>query len=303
MIYIDISTYIPSSEWLGTADGLTTQLLKLTDSGDINKFIEDKKHQKHWSIIKATLPYSEKCWISEAKEVSPRTIEHFRPKKMVCRTSVTKKEFPTFNEAQRKDWTKETSYKGRGYWWLAFDYKNFRVCLSNINSKKSNRFPLKLGSPIAYTNNDDHNSENFFLLDPTKKGDPDLLTFEPDGKVKPAETDIRKDEFIRAEISIKIYGLNDLKPLVDHRNTKWRDCYELIKDNQIFYPMIKSILENGETIDDELLDALERFDTKCKKLKEFISPNAEYSAVAKTCLLSYANIYTWIKDYVLDKDN
>lgn len=299
MIYIDISKYTPSSEWLDIADGLTTQLLKLTDSDDINKFIDDKKHQKHWSILKATLPYSEKCWISEAKEVSPRTIEHFRPKKMVCRTSVTKKEFPTFNEAQRKDWTKATNYKGRGYWWLTFDYKNFRVCLSDINSKKSNRFPLKLGSSIAYTNTDNHNSEIFFLLDPTKKGDANLITFEPDGKVKPSETDVSKDEFIRADVSIKIYGLNDIKPLVDHRNTKWKDCYELIKDNQYFYPLIKAVLEESADIDDSLIDPLERFHSKCKQLQDLISPKSEYSAVAKTCLQSYANSYTWIKDYVL----
>lgn len=297
MVFIDLSTYSPSQRWLTKSNLLTDLLLNNADKTYRDALID--KNSSIWTEIKDTLPYSEKCWISEAKEVSPRTIEHFRPKKMVSRTNFKKLGFPTFTEAHRRDWTKATNFKGVGYWWLAFDFKNFRICLSNINSIKSNRFPLKFGSSIAYTNTDNHNSEVIILLDPTKQGDPDLITFEPDGKVKPIETDITKDDYIRADISIKVYGLNEIEPLVAHRNAKWKDCIELIIDNQYFYPKIKPILEDGEALNDELLDPLERFDTKCKKLKEFISPNAEYSAVAKTCLLSYAKTYTWINDYIL----
>lgn len=298
MIYIDLSIYTPTQNWLDISISLTAQLLSIPNKTGRDKFIDDNSNL--WSDIKASLPYSEKCWISEAKEVSPRTIEHFRPKKMVSRTNFRKLGLPLMKEAQRKDWTKTNKYRGVGYWWLAFDFKNFRICISNINSVKGNRFPLKLDSPIAYTNIENHNSEEIILLDPTKQGDPDLITFEPDGKVKPTETDVTKDEFIRADISIKIYGLNEIEPLVSHRNTKWRDCFELIKDNQYFYPKIKPFLEDGELMSDDLIEPLERFDSKCKKLKEYISHDAEYSAVAKTCLLSYVKTYTWINDYVIN---
>lgn len=298
MVFIDLSTYSPPLKWLNDSTTLKSQLLANPNKALRDKFIDD--NSKIWSEIKESLPYSEKCWISEAKEVSPRTIEHFRPKKMVSRTNFKRIGLPSFKEAQRTDWTKSTQYKGIGYWWLAFDFVNFRICITNINSIKSNRFPLRFGCPIAYDNIDNLELEDAILLDPTKKGDPELLTFDPDGKVKPTEVDESKDEYIRAHISIKIYGLNDIEPLVSHRNAKWKDCLDLITDNQHFYPIIKPIIEDGQELIDELIVPLERFNSKCKKLKEYISPDAEYSAVAKTCLLSYVSSYTWINDYVLN---
>ncbi len=67
-----------------------------------------------------------KCWFSEVRELySHYDVEHFRPKK----------------EAKGLDGADRD-----GYWWLAFDYMNFRVCGYVGNRKKGGWFPLQQGS-------------------------------------------------------------------------------------------------------------------------------------------------------------
>lgn len=301
MIYINLSntSYTPNQNWSDKSLLLKNQLLALSEIEDINAIID--ANVSLWSEIKDSFPYCNKCWISEAKEsVSPYTIEHFRPKKMVSKTNFKRMGLETMLEAQRVDWIKSTRYRGVGYWWLAFDYTNFRICGSIINSIKSNRFPLKVGSYIALSNNDNHNNEDSILLDPTKKGDPELLTFDSTGKALPTETDFTKYEYIRALISIEIYGLNKIPPLVEHRLAKWNDCIELIKDNLLFYNQIKPLIENNQNLPDNLVVIIERFNKKYNTLKKYISPDSEFSAVAKTCLLSYSSTNTWINDYVFN---
>ena len=69
--------------------------------------------------------FGEKCWYSEAADsVSPIHVDHYRPKSSV-----------------EDDASKE---KSEGYWWLAFDWTNYRISGHVINSKKGNYFPLHL---------------------------------------------------------------------------------------------------------------------------------------------------------------
>jgi hypothetical protein len=304
MIYIDTSTFTPNKNWVNKADTLYLTLLSLKNIEEKLAFI--KANESFWGEIKNELPFCDKCWISEAKEsVSPYTIEHFRPKSSVTRVGLKvlkDADINRFVEQARRDWlTSRPKNKGLGYWWLAFNYRNFRICGSRINNTKGTRFPLFHGSKVCYTENQDITEEQVVLLDPTNEEDPKLITFDPDGSVNPA-SDLDENNFHRSLVSITIYGLNAIPPLVEHRKTKWEDCLNLIKDINSYYPVIEPFIYSDveSVLPPHIQTQLGRFNSKIEQLRSYISPESEFSAVAKTCLLSYKMVYNWINDYVLD---
>jgi hypothetical protein len=117
MRHIDLERHKPDELWCKKSDELTKQLIDLYEKGDIearNKLISD--NSSHWGEIKQWLLdlSNNKCWFSEARDIfSHMDVEHFRPKL----------------EAKELDGTKRD-----GYWWLAFNYRNFREggFLSNL---------------------------------------------------------------------------------------------------------------------------------------------------------------------------
>jgi len=298
MIYIDLTTYLPDDDWRYEAWQLNNELD--TKSSYDAKFAFIDANRPFWGQLKKGIPFKDKCWFSESKEsVSVYQIEHFRPTKAVGRSTGIFKQLNPLSEGVRKDWTKQTKFKGIGYWWLAFNYLNYRNCGGKINNKKGIRFPLYQNSFIAYNSSDDYNKEDNFLIDPTKKGDPDLLTFDPDGKVRPSTVCKTSLEFHRAYVSIEIYGLNSIDTLVSHRNTKWNECYKAIRRAMEKYDELEIAVNNGNIplynrYFNEFMDFIDN------DIKPAISQSSEFSAVAKACVLSYSK-YDWIKDYVLDK--
>ena len=87
-----------------------------------NQFIDD--HSGHWTKLKPWLFALShgKCWFTEGRDICSHTdVEHFRPKK----------------EAKELDGSIRD-----GYWWLAFDYSNFRAAGNVPNRKKGGWFPL-----------------------------------------------------------------------------------------------------------------------------------------------------------------
>lgn len=72
------------------------------------------------------------------------------------------------------------------YWWLAFDYMNFRACGNVGNRKKGGWFPLKDGSLCSTYSAPCEESETRYLLDPVDDDDVALIAFDEEGKVIPA---------------------------------------------------------------------------------------------------------------------
>lgn len=298
MIFINLSDFIPSDNWLYQAWLLNAELKSLTSIQEKLDFID--QNRAFWSELKTEFPYSNKCWFSESKEsVSIYEIEHFRPTKATVRSKSVLKSLKSFVEAQRNDWIAATKYKGHGYWWLAFNYKNYRNCGKKVNLIKSIRFPLKQSSFIAYTENDDWTQEQTILLDPTKEGDSELLTFDPDGKSRPTVTDKASYDYLRAHASIDIYGLNSIEPLVKHRESKWRECYKAIRRAIDKYSELEEAGEQGNMVSfrryfDEFMDFI------TKDLRPAIDPSSEFSSVAKACIKSYSK-YDWVNEYILNE--
>lgn len=287
MIYIDMSNFQPSADWLRKADSLTESLITATDDIERKEIIDKNSSAKHWRELKPNLPYAHKCWYTEIVNTgAPYHIEHFRPKKQVVKSS--------FEEAQRIGWT-AINQIADGYWWLAFDWQNYRIAVNDMNSiYKKNYFPLQLNSFIAYTANDDYSLEQPFLLDPTVQGDPNLLTFEPDGSARETITDSTDIRHIRAKVSINIYGLNNIQNLKEARHHIWEfSCESINSANDKYEKMITYADENLA----EYYNTFDKFENLIKKIKLAISPEKPFSAVAKACLDSYN--YEWIEEYVL----
>ena len=204
----------------------------------------------------------------------------------------------SFTEQERKDWTKENKYKGIGYWWLAFNYTNYRNCGKRLNATKGIRFPLKPLSFVAYTEKDQWEKEITILLDPLVENDCTLLTFDPDGKARPTFTDINSYEYSRAFVTIEVFGLNKIDALAKHRETKWADCYKAIRRAKDKYSELEiaALANNKDQFDryfNEFLDFVNN------DIKPAIKIDSEFSSVAKACVSSYAS-YEWINSYVLN---
>lgn len=270
MIHINIDGKNPPIEWCQKAEELTQQLKSLRDFDERKRLIEENKvmwkELKDWLL---KLSY-EKCWYSEARDkVSDYHVDHFRPK------------FRAKNlDKSERD----------GYWWLAFEWKNYRISGSICNSLhcgadgethgKADYFPLKDGSIPVTGPDGDLGSEEIYLLDPTNPRDPSLLSFEETGNSIPVADEDTWD-FERADITIKILHLNYIQ-LVEGRKKIWAKCRFLMK----IANSIKTQEEGSEEVIDEISEAL----------KKVASPISELSSSARACLLSSGNI--WAKDLV-----
>lgn len=225
-----------------------------------------------------------KCWYSESRNpMADKNVDHFRPK----------------NSPLEDD-------SHDGYWWLAFDWRNYRYvsqwCNQYRNDKrnntyggKKNHFPLLIGSSRAYFETDDIDQEEIKLLDPTDPEDWKLLTFLPNGYPTPANPE-GTPEYDRAITSINIYHLH---------------CKELVNDRKPLARRVQRVVEEMEGLRPNLSQPPMRsfYKRQLKELLRLIKKDAEYSAAA----LAYARaeIYTlrcgkqvereWLKE-VLDGD-
>jgi len=305
MIYIDLDNFKPDCAWVSMVYKILIGIDALTTLEEKKDFITKNSI---WGSGKSNIkeamlqyiPNANKCWFSESKEkVSDYHIEHFRPKKAVTKFNKNVLNI-SFQEKQRSQWTSSQN-NADGYWWLAFDYKNYRISGGRINSSfKKNFFPIRLASSfIAEEPNQDYQIEEIILLDPTKKGDPELLTFEANGAAIPTYFHtIDEWKYTRAMISISVYGLNDIDELVKARLKKWTNCNKLIQDTQNLYQIVEKMIVEG--IDENNHQAILLFGTTEKtlnsnyqKIKDEINPSSEFSAVARACIRSYN--YEWIK--------
>ncbi|QQS06271.1 MAG: hypothetical protein IPK50_05100 [Fibrobacterota bacterium] len=260
MIFIDMDGQEPPAAWLKKSDELTKELIRFHQAGDIagrNKFIDD--NSDHWGQIKewlANLSHG-KCWFSEAKEIySHMDVEHFRPKK----------------EAKHLDGTVRD-----GYWWLAFDYHNYRLCGNVGNRKKGGWFPLQDGSRVSMHNRRCENSEDAYLLDPTDPLDVGMLICDLDGSLRPADPNESSWSHQRARVTIQRLKLNEHVPLAELRRSIWQSVNQKIDR---FRAAIQSSENGGDPHSRGKADEIAR------ELRSMVNPKSELSTVAKDCIRS-----------------
>jgi len=273
MRFIDLKNNPPPQEWIDEAIKLKQELAALTPE-ERSQFI--KHNSEFWGRIKAhllKLSYG-KCWYTEAKEIaSVYHIEHFRPKNKILHLKA--------DECGGV----ETTINDETYWWLAFDWKNYRISASRPNTAKNCYFPLRIGSAFARKKEDIEN-EVPALIDPTERDDVLLLDVDLEGRVCPAA---EKDtwEAQRVQISIRVYDLN-YQPLVDQRVQVQNRCKRLICE---LISISKDIKNNNNTY------ARTAYKEKISELRNMMEPHEELSATVKQYLLGCQ--YTFIKNIAI----
>lgn len=259
----DILNWTPWSEqkwqaWLTESQRLSTELKRLQNAGDIiarNTLID--ANSDHWGKLKPWLLAlsAGKCWFSEARDIySHLDVEHFRPKK----------EAKAIDGALRD-----------GYWWLAFDYMNFRACGNVGNRKKGGWFPLNTGSLCSTYNMRCEESEVHYLLDPIDSDDVNLLAFDEEGKAIAAPGVSVWDES-RVDETIKRLKLNEHEALTEERKKVWQKMSRAIEH----YKSAKAKCSHGcnPAAKQKVRDCLQ-------EIKSMTRYDAELSAVAKWCVL------------------
>ncbi len=242
----------PLKKWLEKAQEITEQLKNATSENERKTIIEE--NEEHWrdEIFRNWLiaQFYGKCWYSEAKEsVSFYHVDHFRPKGRV----------KDINGLYRE-----------GYWWLAFEWTNYRISGQFINVQKRDMFPLLCGDPAKPFDDYSLEIESPLLLDPCIKTEASLISFNESGEATYVKG-IDDQDKLRANQTIDILGLNERKCLVENRLAKWNECKEeiLTYTNAPKNPILKKVYK-----------AL-----AVNKLKKMIKEQEEFSSVALACII------------------
>jgi hypothetical protein len=213
---------------------------------------------------------------------SDNNVDHFRPKGEVA----------------------EATSHG-GYWWLAFALDNFRYSCTFCNSYRKDRetaggggkqdhFPLFDENARACKEGDPLGNESPKLLDPVSETDPELLWFEPDGRV--VEAVDKSDSPLsheRAAVSISLYHLNESK-LVKKRRDLCNEIARLIQEGDQHYQVYLSGNQAGKL----------GYESVLSRLRQRLQPQAEYRAAVMAML--FANMdakHKWLRAVFLGLKN
>ena len=256
MRFINLEIVKPHAGWLRKAKALTDRLDAAKTQADRDEIIQ--KNSKLWGELKPWLLKQSrgKCWFSEARDsFSHWDVEHYRPK----------------SAARDADGT----LRG-GYWWLAFDWRNFRICGNVGNRKKSVSFPLRDGTHVATAMDRNTDDEFPLLLDPIRLDDVLLLSFDENGDVK-KQPGLDEWSATRVEESIKRYKLRGHEPLMEARRDVWSKCVREVN-------LCQNLM--GELSRTPSAAKREAVRQQMVKLQEMVSFKAEFSATAIECLRS-----------------
>jgi hypothetical protein len=243
----------PPADWVADANAVTARLHAAVNKAERDQIIEEQEVLWRDDRIRDWLlsQFANKCWYTEAYEsVSSIHVDHYRPKGRV------------------KDLDKKEC---EGYWWLAFDWNNYRICGQLINVKKADVFPIVEGARANCTDPTSLELEAPLLIDP-KTDETRLITYEKDedGCRAVPSAGINESEEYRAEKTIEVLGLNIRNRLNQKRADFWDKCLIAIKEYQ------------GATGPQAL--RLVRQASAMNKLKEMVIYSAEFSSVSEACI-------------------
>ena len=265
MIYIDLENNPPDLNWINKADLITQQLVQAPDMNARVAIID--ANSDLWRELKNYLSAirNRKCWYSESiNDASHCHVDHFRPK------------------AKAIDLNK--SDQG-GYWWLAFNWLNYRYAGPAVNVRKKDYFPVLLNKANTY--GDNTLLEEILFLDPINVSDPSKLAYDGEGRVSPRFTDENTRDYKRAYYSIERYNLN-LEGLKEGRRQKYRKASLLIM--QIQGLLALQVITHDQAREGDIGKLM-------RELRNLSHPDSEYSATVKYCLKSCG--YDWASDLLM----
>ena len=245
-------------------------MIDMTDQ-QRHEFINN--HSDVWGELKGDLERLShgKCWYCERTKIREDfNVDHFRPK----------------NGITNSDGTRE-----QGYWYLAFEYTNFRIACDWCNTKHTNHDAVALGKQDQFPLDARCTRASFptcriedelpLLLDPTSIDDPPVLWFLDTGEAC-ARDDERELQRKRAEETIRILHLNHIR-IVEARKEIWRRSKRLIRRAD---RKLDKFNRTGS------LEAKQDYIETINEMKEYVRLNAEFSATARACF--QGSRYYWV---------
>lgn len=229
-----------TEEWQERHKKAIEELLSKNSSKERKEVII--KYSDLWRDFYKNLPerLKTKCWYCETKSIRTDTpVDHFRPKNGV------------FEEEDHE-----------GYWWLAFEWNNYRCACTYCNSKrvlecgeggKECKFPLVDSTKRVYnhTETDKIEFEEPNFLDPMDPDDHKLLWFDDYGKpmVNPRWRNAN-DIVEKVKNSIDIYHLDETR-INRKRKTIKIDVYKLVSNLRKKVDVMASKNKLREMIDEQ----------------------------------------------------
>ena len=214
-----------------------------------------------------------KCWYCEEKASRfDYHVDHFRPKGRV-----------KDRDCQPKP----------GYWWLAFDYRNYRLSCAYCNTPHRNdedhiargkwdQFPLGAGSSRSQGPHQNVDDEIPLLIDPCLQSQVGWLWFDAEGKATPTyDEGFGRDKAAR---TIEILNLNDAR-VKEARKQILLDCKRLVDEGN---EEMKKISRTGSPA------AQSRYEDICRQIREKVRPHSEFSAMACACLRGTGQVWVQV---------
>lgn len=150
-----------------------------------DKYPESTDFEPVWSDFKYCFEVAQggKCAFCETKiqASSYGRIDHFRPKSEVCEPISEGNRDDTKGDVPERKWAQP--YRP-GYWWLAYDWKNYLFICEKCNTWKGSSFPLEGGRPPASLQEGDEGSEKPLLINPYLEDPLGHLAWDETGRVK-----------------------------------------------------------------------------------------------------------------------
>lgn len=246
--------------WQLIATRRTAALMLLTTHQQRAAFL---KRNTSWRLANPWLCSlsGNKCWYCEVKTHRfPYDVDHFRPKLDI---TVSRIKLPTPN----------------GYYWLAYDWENFRLACNRCNRPqkdgsilygKANEFELEDELTRCLSITGIIKNEKPKLLDPCCEADTKLLAHHINGEVQPLSP-IGTWDYLRAKYTIDTLGLNNFG-VPEEKRKRWGDLLVMIK-----YADIK------------------RSKSTINKIKRYMEYDHEYSSFFRSAIGSHRR-KPWVEE-------
>lgn len=263
MIKIKLPDVLPPQiqAWKAKAAVISAEVQAAQSTQDKHKLID--KYEKHWRSPELITWLSslshDKCWYTETYFGGDyQEVEHFRPKK----------------NTKNKDGTNHVAHSG--YYWLAFDLDNYRLCKRRPNAKKGTFFPVIDERFRASNEAEDWRDEKPLFLDPLGDEDCLLLSFDDNGKPVPS-SDLEPQDVERVQFTIDKYYLDE-DVLNRRRADTWSTC-------RLLYNKYLNAMKDIKSSPNDKVSARAKAEEDLKKLKSMLDSKMEFSSVAKEALI------------------
>lgn len=228
-----------------------------------------------------------KCWYSEVQlDGADPNVDHFRPKGRVREVDV---------ELQN------TGNVCEGYWWLAFEFSNYRLAAMHANQRrvdtdteggKWDYFPVRgnrarEGTPWGQI------AEDILALDPCSVTDVRLLWFDPDGKpcVSNWKREPNEAEIERVKTTIWLYHL-DKQEIQTSRAKHVEEIRKDLRKANVDFRLWDRNSANPN------LQARNSFNEKIAEIVMKISDNAIFASAKRCAVRAAIADYPWIEEFI-----